>query len=203
MSMKGKSGPSCGSLDGMRITLALLGSLLLATLPIGCATTPGPAAPDLLEAIRSSTVVDLTHVLDAASPYWPGSKYFPFECWDLAKFEEGRAFSRAYRVSEHYGTRVDAPVHFAEGQAPLGAAPLARCIGPGVGFDIREKAAREPDAALTVEDVDAWEAVNGRIPEGAIALLPTGWGARWGDAEAYRNFDAGGTLRFPSYGLDA
>jgi kynurenine formamidase len=174
--------------------------ILLAAALGGCATA---APPDLLSSIRSAEVVDLTHVLDAASPYWPGSKYFPFECWDLAKFEEVRAFSRAYRVPEHYGTHVDAPVHFAEGQATIDAVPIARFIGPAVVFDIREKAARDPDAALTVEDVDAWEAVNGRIPEGAIALLLTGWGARWGDAEAYRNFDAGGTLRFPSYGLDA
>ena len=179
----------------MRRTLPI--ALLLA----GCAT--GAPAPDLLSSIRSTRLVDLTHVLDAQSPYWPGAKYFPFECWDLAKFEEVRAFSRAYRVPEHYGTHVDAPIHFAEGQATIDQVPMERFIGPAVVFDIREKAARDPDAVLTAEDVDAWEAAHGRIPEGAIALLLTGWGARWGDAEAYRNFDATGRLRFPSYGIEA
>jgi kynurenine formamidase len=147
--------------------------------------------------------VDLTHPLDEKAPYWPGARYFPFEAWDLARFEEVRAFSRAYRVPEHYGTHLDAPVHFAPGQATMEAVPPDRMIGPAVVLDISARAAADPDAMLTEEDVDAWEAAHGRIPEGAIAVLRTGWGSRWGDPEGYRNFDGQGRLRFPSYGLAA
>jgi len=178
----------------------LKGAILWAAALAGCAAAPAQGLP---AAIRSATIVDLTHVLDAESPYWPGEKYFPFEAWDLAKFEEVQAFSRAYKVPEHYGTHVDAPCHFAEGQATIDQVPMERFVGPAVVFDIREKAARDPDAMLTVEDVDAWEAAHGRVPEGAVALLLTGWGARWGDAAAYRNFDPENRLRFPSYGVDA
>jgi len=148
-------------------------------------------------------IVDLTRVLDASVPYWPGQKYFPFECWDLAKMEEVGAFSRAYRVPEHYGTHVDAPAHFAAGQATMEGIPAASLVGPAVVFDIRARVATDPDAALTAADVEAWEAIHGRVPEGAIALLLTGWGDRWPDIAAYRNFDAGNRLRFPSYGPDA
>ena len=147
--------------------------------------------------------MDLTRTLDASIPYWPGAKYFPFECWDLARFEEVRAFSRAYRVPEHYGTHVDAPIHFAPGQASVEGIPLERFVGPAVVFDIRERAARDPDAILTEEDVAAWEALHGPVPEGAVALLLTGWGSRWDSPERYRNFDPEGRLRFPSYGPGA
>ncbi len=182
---------------------AAAGTLLLLA---GCASaTPrsSPEAPVPGEVFRSWTIVDLTHVLDEKTPYWPGTRYFRFEAWDLARFEEVGAFSRAYRVPEHYGTHVDAPIHFAEGQATVDAVPVERFVGPAVVFDIRAKAAADPDAMLTAEDVDAWEAIHGRVPAGAIALLLTGWGSRWEDPEAYRNFDAAGRLRFPSYGIDA
>jgi kynurenine formamidase len=146
--------------------------------------------------------VDCTRVLDASIPYWPGQRYFPFETWDLARFEEVQAYSRAYRVPEHYGTHVDAPVHFAPGQASVEGIPIESLVGPAVVLDIRERAARDPDAGLGAAEVDAWEERNGRVPEGAIALLLTGWGERWGDPAAYRNFDGEGRLRFPSYALD-
>jgi kynurenine formamidase len=163
-----------------------------------------PGAPaDLLVALRARPVVDLTHPLDDKTPYWPGQKYFPFEAWETARFEEVRAFSRAYRVPEHYGTHLDAPNHFSPGQASIEQLPPDRLFGPAVVFDISVRAARDHDAVLTAEDVLAWEADHGRVPEGAIALLRTGWAARWGDAAAYRNFDGAGVLRFPSYGLDA
>jgi kynurenine formamidase len=195
-----------------RAAAAALASLALAACaaPAADAPAPPPAPPgaaadgsDLLAALRAWTVVDLTHPLDDKVPYWPGLKYFPFEAWDTARFDEVRAFSRAYRVPEHYGTHLDAPNHFAPGQDPIDRVPPARLFGPAVVFDISLKAARDPDAALTVEDVDAWEAAHGRVPEGAIAILRTGWAARWGDAAAYRNFDPAGNLRFPSFGLDA
>lgn len=163
----------------------------------------GAPPPDLMTALAGRTVVDLTHPLDAAVPYWPGQKYFPFETWDLAKFEEVRAFSRAYRVPEHYGTHMDAPVHFLPGQSAVDAVPPDRLFGPAVVFDLKGRAAADQDAALTPEDIAAWEAQHGPVPRGAIAVLRTGWESRWGDVAAYRNFDAFGRLRFPSYGLEA
>ena len=186
--------------------LALAAALAGAALPAlaGCRTAPPPAAPpDAWAAFRGMDIVDCTHPLDAKVPYWPGAKYFPLETWDLAKFEEVRAFSRAYRVPEHYGTHVDAPVHFAPGQPSVEAIPPEALVGPAVVFDLRGRAAADPDAALEAEDVDAWEAEHGPVPDGAIACLVTGWAERWGDAARYRNFDPEGRLRFPSYALSA
>jgi kynurenine formamidase len=68
------------------------------------------------------------------------------------------------------------------------------------------RAAETPDATLTVADVDAWEEAHGPVPEGAIALLRTGWGARWPDRRAYLGDDTPGDashLHFPSFGVDA
>jgi kynurenine formamidase len=195
---------------------ALLAAAALA--PAACTATPhdppaasaaapaapvAPAAPDLLAALGACDIVDLTHPLDERVPYWPGARYFPFEAWDLARFEEVRAFSRAYRVPEHYGTHMDAPAHFLPGQATAEAVAPADLVGPAVVFDIAARAAADPDALLGEADVAAHEAAHGRIPDGAIVVLRTGWAERWGDAARYRNFDAEGRLHFPGYGLDA
>jgi kynurenine formamidase len=70
-------------------------------------------------------------------------------------------------------------------------------------IDIAAKAARDPDAVVTVDDVRAFERRHGRIPRGAAVLMYSGWGAKVGDADAYRGTDAAGTLHFPGFGPEA
>jgi kynurenine formamidase len=45
---------------------------------------------------------------------------------------------------------------------------------------------------LTVADLEAWEAENGRIPDGAWVLFRTGWGSRAQDQEAFLNVGENG-----------
>jgi len=45
--------------------------------------------------------------------------------------------------------------------------------------------------------------MHGRIPQGAIVFLFTGWGRYWTDYERYKNADALGNLHFPSYSPEA
>jgi kynurenine formamidase len=61
----------------------------------------------------------------------------------------------------------------------------------------------EPDFLLTAEHVRAWEAKHGRIPDGAVVLLHTGWDRRWGDVLRFQNKDARGQMHFPGFGADA
>ena len=73
-------------------------------------------------------------------------------------------------------------------------------------IDVSVKATADADYRLTVEDIQAWEAKNGAIPEGAIVLLRTGWGRRWPDRKRYLGDDKRGdasNLHFPSYGAEA
>ena len=67
-------------------------------------------------------------------------------------------------------------------------------------------AAADPDHRLTLDEVKAWEAAHGRVPDGAIVLLRTGWSARWPDKKRYLGDDTPGdasALHFPSYGREA
>ncbi|NIQ56789.1 MAG: cyclase family protein, partial [Gammaproteobacteria bacterium] len=86
--------------------------------------------------------------------------------------------------------------------------PLESLIGPAVVLDITEKTRDDRDYRLAPDDVLAWEAEHGRIPEGSIVLLRTGWDRFWPDARTYlgtaeRGEVAAENLHFPSYGVEA
>jgi kynurenine formamidase len=76
-------------------------------------------------------------------------------------------------------------------------------IAQAVVIDIRQQAATNPDYALTISDVLAWEQQYGQIPAKSVVLLFTGWQSKWSDKTAFFNPDAGGGMHFPGFGSEA
>lgn len=158
--------------------------------------------------LAQSRVVDLTHTLDAKSLYWPTSPTkFSLERLAFGPTPGGYFYSAyAFSAPEHGGTHLDAPIHFHQGGVTADAIDLRRLIAGAVVIDIREQAAANADYRLTVADVEAFERANGRIGEGTIVLLRTGWSSRWPDARRYLGDDTPGDaskLHFPSFGVEA
>jgi len=169
------------------------------------AVAPSLLAQGRLERVLAGRgrVVDLTHRLNPAIPYWPGEQYRPFEFRTIATLERDGVFSGFFAMPEHMGTHVDAPNHFVAGQVSVDRLRPEQLIAPAVVIDVREKVARNPDYQLMVEDIRQWERRYGRIPRGAVVFMYTGWGARWGNPEAYRNRDAQGVMHFPGFSPEA
>jgi kynurenine formamidase len=162
------------------------------------------SAPDL----RNAEVVDLTYAFDEHTLYWPNSP----SAFELKKLAFGPTpggyfyASNSFCAPEHGGTHLDAPIHFAEHGRTIDQIPPRQLIAPAVVIDVTKKTAADADYRLTVADVKAWEKRNGRIPKGAIVLLRTGWGSRYGSRKAYFGDDTPGAtdkLHFPSFGADA
>lgn len=158
--------------------------------------------------LASTKVVDLSHSFDADTIYWPTSP----SGFELKQLHKGLTkggffyFANTFCSPEHGGTHLDAPMHFADGHWTSSDIPAERFIGPAVVIDIAEKAAKDPDYLLTPADIADWEAAHGRIPDGSIILLRTGWSARWPDKKAYLGDDTPGDashLHFPSFGPEA
>jgi len=152
-------------------------------------------------AVDEKKLVDLTYSFSAETLHWPTAK--PFH---LNKVNEGRTpagfwySSYNYSGSEHVGTHLDAPFHFAEGKWTTEQIPLAQTIGPAAVIDIRRKTGKDPDYRLAIEDIRAWENAYGRLAAGAIVLIHSGWGKYWGDRKRYFGTDEPGNvtdLHFP------
>ncbi len=70
-------------------------------------------------------------------------------------------------------------------------------------IDVSDKVNNNADYLVTVADVEAWEKVNGKIPDNAILLFKTGWGKYYPDAKKYLGTEEKGAaavanLHFPS-----
>ena len=166
------------------------------------------AAPAPSIDLATTRIVDLTHAFDDRTLYWPTSPS-AFELKTLHRgMTEGGFFyaSNALCTPEHGGTHLDAPIHFHEGGRTVDGIPARQLVAPGVLIDVSAQAAGDPDYRLTRDDVQRWESAHGRIPEGAIVLLRTGWGKRWPDRARYFGDATPGDasrLHFPSYGPEA
>lgn len=166
------------------------------------------AAPGLSQDLGSGRWVDLTHPFNAESVYWPTADMFEKETVAEGHTESGYYYSSYnFSASEHGGTHIDAPIHFAEGANTVDAVPVDQTIGAGFVIDVTAQAAEDVDYRVTADDITAFEAEHGMIPEGAIVLLNTGRAALYPDRESYmgtaeRGADAVADLHFPGLGLD-
>ena len=169
--------------------------------------TPGLAAPQLLAALVMALargdirVIDLTQTL---SPSFPAialppemGQCQPFRLEEISRYDErGPAwYWNNFSCGEHTGTHFDAPIHWISGRHLPGNAvdtiPVSDFVAPACVIDCSQAVSHNPDYLLTVADIQAFEAVHGRIPPGAWVLMRTDWSKRT-DPEAYQNFDETG-----------
>ncbi|PYU78604.1 MAG: cyclase [Acidobacteria bacterium] len=135
----------------------------------------------MLEGVPSgkTRVLDLSYAINDKLVPWPGDEKF-FEA-----------------------TVNDAPAHFPPGKTTVDQIPAKQLFGPAVVIDVRAESGKNADYQLGASRVEEWEERHGRIPEGAIVLLRTGWASRWPDARKYRNQDAKGKMHFPGFSAEA
>lgn len=142
--------------------------LLAATIGLTHAQTPArPAAPGKL--------LDMTYPYDENTIYWPTAEPFRIEKVEWRVIPGGWWYaSNNYSASEHGGTHVDAPIHFAANGRTIGQIPLQEWIGPAAKIDVAAKCALNRDYLLTVADILAWEQVHGRLADDVWVLMYTG-----------------------------
>jgi len=187
-----------------------LTSGLAATL-LGCAcprvAQPASGNESLAEAwriISNKQFVDLTHTFSPTTPVWEG--FGPATFSPAMEPATGRPFtiekdgfhSFQYTMVGQYGTHIDPPAHFDAQGRTLDELSVKEMVLPLVVFDITPKLRDEPSHTLTIEDILAWEKVNGRVPAGCLAALRT---------DIYKDWDADPKRfkrqPFPAWSLEA
>ena len=152
----------------------------------GACGAPPPSSMQVAVPFPSGTVVDLSHVYDENTIFWPTADPFQLEVVADGVTAAGYYYAaNAFTTAEHGGTHIDAPLHFAEGREAVDEIPLDRLVAPAVVVDVSAASERDSDYQVTVADIEAWEADYGELPDGAMLLIRTGFSSRWPDAERY------------------
>jgi kynurenine formamidase len=154
---------------------------------------------ELAEALRSGSVevIDLTAPLVDTTPILllpePFANTSRFRLEELSRYDERGPgwYWNDIHTGEHTGTHLDAPVHWITGRDKGDVAEIApgRLVAPAAVLD---KSGAEPDYLLQVDDVKAWQAEHGPLPDGGWLLYRTGWDARAGYQDDFLNADETG-----------
>ena len=157
-------------------------------------------APRPVLAQAATRVVALTHTLTHDFPTYFGKQQFFDE--DVFTYAKNKFNLKSLRVNEHTGTHIDAPLHFTDGGTSIDEVPVESLVCPLAIVDIQEKADANADAQVTPDDLKAWIAKHGPIPEGACVAQNAGWQKLLGSAK-FRNADDKGKMHFPAFHVEA
>jgi hypothetical protein len=160
--------------------LFLTGSLIAIA---ACAAPPAPTTAPLSAPFPGGALVDLSHTYDRSTVFWPTAESFRLDVVADGDTPAGYYYAaNNFFSSEHGGTHLDAPVHFARGAQSVDQVPLDRLFGEAYLVDVTAAAAADADYQVTTADLQRAEAAQGPIPPSAILLLRTGFSQRWPDA---------------------
>ena len=146
-------------------------------------------------------VIDLTHPFSASLPVYPG--YKPLQIRPRSTIARDGFANNELTFDEHTGTHLDAPSHFVAGAVSADRIPVDRLIAPLVVISLADRAAKDADTLVSVEDLRQWEKRYGRVPAGAFVAMHSGWGARAASTEKFLNRDAKGTMHAPGFSEQA
>ena len=163
--------------------------------------TPVNAKEELFRPLelRVRQVIDLTHPLTPDFPTFGGQQQLTVR--NVFTLKKDGYNLNEWQINEHTGTHMDAPFHFSD-KDTADLIPPENLVGPLVVVDIRDKAAKDPDALLTEADLRRWERRYGRIPFGAIVAMYSGWD-EFVKTPKFRNADEKNVMHFPGFSLDA
>ncbi len=157
------------------------------------------SAPPALAAGHSE-VVDMTHVYDKDFPTYFGAPGISQE--QKFNFKEHGFNLFELTINEHTGTHIDAPLHFSADGNSVDEIPVSDLVVPLCVIHIHEKAANNPDAQVTPDDIKAWISKNGPIPDRACVAMHSGWEKHIG-SDKFRGADADGVMHFPGFHIEA
>ncbi|APX12151.1 cyclase family protein [Tateyamaria omphalii] len=168
---------------------------------VGAAATIGMSAAPAAMAAGHGGVVDMSHKLSPDFPTFFGVPGISME--QAFNFAEHGFNLMNLTINEHTATHIDAPLHFSADGASVDEIPVSDLVIPLCVVDIAARAAEDADAQVTPDDLKAWIAANGDIPDKACIAMHSGWAAKSGDAAAYVGNDDADVKHFPGFHVEA
>jgi kynurenine formamidase len=144
--------------------------------------------------------VDLSHALYEGFPTMGGDKWFTVE--NIVNYAKEKVNLNRWTIMEHTGTHMDAPIHFSADGMTADMIPISDLIVPVAVINIAARAAENADTSLTPDDIKAWEAKNGPLPEGCCVVMNSGWHKLVGDPK-FTGKDAESKNHTPGFHIEA
>jgi len=204
--------PTRRSRHGLTILVAgILPLLAIATLTAGARAEDRGLWAVYETSLKGAKYVDLTHTITPTIPVWAGfaeSTFAPARTGaDIEGYvKKGEVYTykkHGFEATQYtlrtdqLGTQLDPPAHWAPEYPSIDELPPTYAIRPLVVISIVEQLKSDPNYALQVADIEAWEKKQGHIPEGAVVFVRSDWSKRWPDPKL-------ATLKkFPGVGLAA
>jgi kynurenine formamidase len=160
------------------------------------AVTPQPAV-----ARTFTRPIDLTHTMSPSFPTFFGTPGIEMQRQFSLKKDGFNLYW--WRVIEHAGTHMDAPIHFSEEGVTVDKIAVKDLVVPLAVIDVSAKAAQNPDYMLAVDDLAVWERRNGRMPDGCCVAMNSGWAKYANDESKFTGRDVNGGLHFPGFSAEA
>ena len=164
------------------------------------AATLGAGTTSKAMADGHGSVVDMTHVYDETFPTYFGAPGITME--QAFNFKESGFNLLQLSINEHTGTHIDAPLHFSADGNSVDEIPVESLVCPLAVIDIAARAADDADTQVTPDDIKAWIAAHGPIPDGACVAMHSGWAGKTG-GKGFRNVDGDGVMHFPGFHIEA
>jgi kynurenine formamidase len=140
-------------------------------------------------------VVDLTHTMSPEFPTFFGVPGIEVE--KKFDFKKDGFNLNWWRIIEHAGTHLDAPIHFSENGATADTIGAGELVVPFAVIDVRKKAESDPDYLMGIEDVQIWEKRFKKLPNSCCVAMLSGWAGKVGEEAKYTGKDSSGTFHFP------
>ena len=140
--------------------------------------------------VFSSNIIDLTHVFDKNTIYWPTEKGFSKQPVFYGKKPDGYFYSAfKFCTPEHGGTHIDAPLHFSEHGLSVDKINPEQLVGKAIVIDVHEKVKNNKDYFIGLDDIKKFEKQYRPIQPGDIVLFRTDWSKHWNNKKQYLGTD--------------
>ncbi|MDW6020584.1 cyclase family protein [Mesorhizobium sp. BAC0120] len=163
------------------------------------------------DSLKGAKYIDLTHTITPKIPVWIGFGDATFapagagtDVEGLAKKGDVFTYDKHGFEATNYtlptdqlGTQLDPPAHWAPEYPAIDELPATYTIRPLVVIPMEDKVAKDYGYALKVSDIEEFEAKHGRIPEGSVVFVRSGWSKEWPDPALAKK------APFPGVSLDA
>lgn len=126
--------------------------------------------------------VELSHEWGHHTPTYPG--YDDVKIFRSVTIAKDGVMSQRVKMTMHSSTHINAPIHLIQGGFGVGELAMDHFFGSGIVLDIK----KNKWELVTADDLSSY---GGKINEGDIVIINTGWHEKYSDSIEYFGYSPG------------